>query len=51
MNNGWGYLFLFGILSAPFVFWCYSRISKTIKDNYKDEFDKCQERSDFNGLL
>ena len=52
MNNiGWQYLLLFGILTAPFVFWLYHEVGKTLKDDYKDEFDKCQEKADFNYYL
>lgn len=53
MNNaGLGYLVLFCILISPLVFWLWHITAKTLeKDTYKDEFDKCQERSDFWGLL
>lgn len=51
-NIGLGYLVLFCILTAPFVFWCYNRISKTLsKDDYKDEFDREQEWADYWNLL
>lgn len=52
MNIGWQYLILFGILTAPFVFWVWHEIGKTIEeDTYKDEFDRCQEKADFNCYL
>ena len=52
MNIGWQYLLLFGVLTAPFVFWCWKETIKTLeRDNYKDEFDKCQEKADFNCYL
>ena len=31
MDNGWGYLILFGILVSPLVFWAWHSIGKSIK--------------------
>jgi hypothetical protein len=48
MNDGWGYLLLFGILASPLVFWLWNLTAKTMKkDTYKDEFDKEQEKMDY----
>jgi hypothetical protein len=39
MSNGWGYLVLFLILTAPLVFWLYEVYRKSFKKGpYDDEF-------------
>ena len=52
MNIGFGYLLLFGILTAPLIFWLWHLTAKSMsKDIYEDEFGKCQEKADFNCYL
>lgn len=52
---GWQCLILFFLISAPFVFWVYlmtMRESESeLASQAKDEFEKCQEKSDKWGLL
>ena len=46
MSEGVGYLLLFGVLSSPFVFWCYEKIRKSCKKEM-DEFEKDQAKQDY----